>query len=130
MYKECVKVEEVSTDRVRIKFEKNKMCSCCRMGGVCAKGEDTLTIDGCGFSLKSGDKIEVGVEEKKTFLAGIAMFLLPAVIFISNLIVFEHKTELVGFSLALGSVCIYYIALKIVLKKHGKKFNLRILRKL
>lgn len=130
MFKEVVEVTEVIGNQARIVFKKRKMCDCCRMSYFCGRGESTLLIDSYGFLLDKGDKIEIGVDEKKTFLASFLVFLLPAIIFVAGLIVFGDKGELVSFSLAFLGICIYYGIFRLFLGRYSKKFTIAILRKL
>jgi len=129
MHKEIVEIEEVRGKKLLIKFKKQQMCSCCRMGSLCGKGKDSILIDNNDLSLKPADKIEIEIEGKKAFFSGILIFLLPSAIFMFALTISQQLSEVRSFFLALGVVCIYYIFLKILLRKHGKKFNLKILRK-
>lgn len=130
MFKEIVEVEDTFSDKVKIKFSKNGMCDCCQMNNLCGKGKNTLIIDDCGFALHKNDKIEIAIEDRKTLFASLIIFLIPMLLFISGLIVFKNRGELKSFFLALGPVTVYYIFVKIVLKKHGNKFNLKILKKI
>tara|TARA_Y100000031_G_C8061097_1_gene310658 strand:- start:79 stop:471 length:393 start_codon:yes stop_codon:yes gene_type:complete len=130
MIKEIVEVEEVFGDKVRIKFNKRQMCSCCRMYNLCGRGENSLDIDDCGFSLTKGDKIEIAIDERKTLLASGIIFLVPAVIFLGALIAFRDQCEFFSFFIGLGFLVMYYLGLKLILRKQGKKFNLKILRKI
>jgi positive regulator of sigma E activity len=130
MQKETVEVVEVVGAKVKIKFTKSQMCSCCRMHYLCGQGQEILTINNCGFSLNKGDKIEVAIDERKTLLANIITFLIPAIVFIAGLVVFQKKGEVASFFLALGAVCVYYIIVKLFLKKYGKKFDIAIVRKI
>lgn len=130
MLKEVVVVEDVFEGKVRIKFERKLSCSCCRLQAVCGQGKGSLDIDNDNFSLKKGDQIEVAIDEKRSLLATILIFLVPAAIFVVSLVIFKDKGEITSFFLALGVVCVYYVFLKLALKVEGKKFNLRIIRKL
>ncbi|MCK5494021.1 MAG: SoxR reducing system RseC family protein, partial [Candidatus Omnitrophica bacterium] len=84
----------------------------------------------CGFKLYKNDKIEIAIEERKTILASLIIFFVPGFLFISGLIIFKNRGELESFFLALGVISVYYMFVKIILKKYGKKFNLKILRKI
>lgn len=128
MFKEAVEVVEVREDKVKIKFIKKETCSCCKLSHICGMGEEKLVIDACGFTLKAGDKIEVGIEEKKTLIAGIIMFLAPGALFVLSLIIFKRQGEVLSFFLALLMLCIYYGVMKILLKGQSKKFHLKILK--
>jgi len=130
MLKEVVEIEDIVGDKAKVKFEKKTACSCCRMTNVCGQGKNSLLIDQGGFSLAKGDKVEVAIDEKMNLLASILTFFLPAAILVVSLYLLRAKGELVSFLLALSIVCLYYIILKILLKNGGKKFNLRILKKL
>ncbi len=130
MLKEIVTITETKDDKVKIKFIKKAACSCCKLTSLCGKGEEELMIDNCGFSLKPGDKIEVGIEEKQNLLASLIVFLLPGVIFLTSLLIFRQQGELVSFFLAIFALCVYYGGAKMLLKKEQKKFSLKILGKL
>ncbi|MCK5289223.1 MAG: SoxR reducing system RseC family protein [Candidatus Omnitrophica bacterium] len=130
MFKEIVEVDTVFSDKVKIKFLKNGMCDCCKMDSMCGKGNNRLMIDDCGFKLYKNDKIEIAIEERKTILASLIIFFVPGFLFISGLIIFKNRGELESFFLALGVISVYYMFVKITLKKYGKKFNLKILRKI
>lgn len=129
MLKEIVEVAQVLDDKVKVRFTKNSSCSCCRVSFICHQAQDTLLLDGQGFSLKEGDKIEVEIDERKTMLANLIVFLLPVIIFISSLILFKNYGEAMSFFLAMSSVCIYYVIVKVILKVQGRRFKIRILRK-
>ena len=130
MLKEVVEIAGVYGDKVKIKFTRNQMCSCCRMQQLCGGTKETLTIDNCGFKLNESDKIEITIDEKKTMLANIIIFLVPGIIFILGLVIFKARGEVMSFFLALILVCIYYVIVKLILRKYGKKFDIKIIRKL
>ncbi|MCK4519804.1 MAG: SoxR reducing system RseC family protein [Candidatus Omnitrophica bacterium] len=130
MFKETVEVVEAWEDKVKIKFTKKEMCSCCKLSHICGMGKEKLTIDACGFVLEAGDRIEVGIEEKKTLLASVIMFLAPGALFMLSLIVFKKQGEFLSFLLALLMLCIYYGGMKLLLKNWAKKFHLKILKKI
>lgn len=130
MFKEVVDVVEVRDGKVKVKFTKKEMCSCCKLSAVCGMTEEVLTLENKSLSLKTGDSIEVGIEEKKTLLAGAIIFLIPALLFVSTLVILEKYPAALSFPLAISVLCIYYIIVKLVLHKKAKNFNLRILRKL
>jgi len=129
MIKEVVEVVGVLDKQVKIKFNRKAACGGCMVTHVCGKGEGEMVIDNCGFSLESGERVEIGIDEKMTLLSGLIMFLIPAILLILGLIIFKNRGEASSFFLALGMVCIYYIIVKIALKNKGKKFNVQILRK-
>ena len=95
---------------------------------ICGMGKEKLVIDACGFPLKAGDKVEVGIEEKKTLLASVIMFLAPGALFVLSLIIFKKQGEVLSFFLALLMLCIYYGIMKILLRGQDKKFHLKILK--
>ena len=130
MFKEIVEVVSAWEGGVKIKFTKKEMCSCCRLSAVCGMGEEVLVLDNHLLTLKAGDNIEVGIEEKKTLLASLIMFLMPALLFMSSLVLFKNYGEASSFFLAISVLCIYYVVAKMILKKKSKEFNLKILRKI
>ncbi len=130
MPKEAVEVLEVLGDKVKIKFTKTKMCSCCKYTHFCSSRDEILLVDNPGFSLEPGDKAEVLIDEKKNILANILIFFIPIVVFIIGLLVFKIFGEFFSFLLASILVCVYYVIVKAILKKKGQEFNLTILKKL
>ena len=130
MFKEIVSVVEAWNNKVKVKFTKKEMCSCCKLSAVCGMGTEVLVLDNDRLTLKAGDNIEIGIEEKKTILASLIMFLMPALFFVSSLVFFKDYGEALSFSLAILMLCIYYVGVKRALRKKGKEFNLNILRKI
>ena len=130
MFKETVEVVKVTGEQAIIKFEKRKSCDCCRASGFCNKGKEQMKISTCGFSLQAGNRVEVEIGEKKTLQAGSLLFFLPALLFIVNLALFRQRGELVSFFLAFLSVCLYYVVVKVLMRKLAKRFAITIVRKL
>ncbi len=130
MFKETVDVIEACDSKIKIKFTKKEMCSCCKLSDLCGMGQETLILDNDQIILKTGDKVEIGIEEKKTLLASLIMFFMPSLLFVSSLVIFKSHGEALSFSIALLALCIYYVCVKLMLRKIGKKFNLKILRKI
>ncbi|UCD15764.1 MAG: SoxR reducing system RseC family protein [Candidatus Omnitrophota bacterium] len=132
MFKETVDVVEVTPQKVRIKFQKRPMCSCCKSIHICnVDRKETLLIPNTkGIPLKKGDKIEVGIEEGRTFFAVVILFLIPAVFFLSFLILTRGENSILSFFIAIFAVILYYLCVRRLIKNKDKIFNLRILRKL
>jgi len=129
MFREIVSVIEAWNAKVKVKFTKKEMCSCCKLSAVCGMGTEVLVLDNHDLSLGTGDSIEIGIEEKKTILASLIMFFMPALLFVSSLVFFKNYGEALSFSLAISVLCIYYVVAKLILRKKSKEFNLKILRK-
>ena len=130
MFKEIVSVIEAWDSKVRIKFTKKEMCSCCKLSGICGMGTEALVLENNQLTLKAGDNIEIGIEKKKTLLASLIMFLMPALLFVSSLVFFKNYGEALSFYLAILVLCAYYVVVKLLLRKKSKEFNLKILRKI
>jgi len=130
MFKEIVDVIEVCDNKIKVRFTKKEMCSCCKLSDVCGMSKETLTLENNQLNLAVNDRVEIGIEEKKTLIASLIMFFTPALIFVSSLVFFRSHGELFSFSIALLAICIYYVSVKLMLRKNGKKFNLKILRKI
>lgn len=130
MFREAVKVIDVFGDKAVIGFRRSPMCSHCQAKTLCHDGRDSMVVDTAGFSLKKGDRIEIAISERKTFLAGMIAFFMPAVIFIWFLIVFKQRGEFFSFSIASGALIIYYLAVREIMKHKGRYFNINILRKI
>ncbi len=130
MSKEIVAVEEVLGSKVKIKFERQKMCGCCSLHYLCGGSKGKVMIDRQGLSLTPGDRVEVAVNSRQSLLAAVVVFFIPAALFLTGVLTLRRHGELLSFFLALGLVCLYYIAVKIALRRWGREFNLRILRKI
>ena len=123
MVKETVEVTKVIDDKVEIGFTRQAMCDRCQASSLCGKGREHILIDRCALALKIGDKINIEVNEKRSLLASLLTFLLPAFLFVIILIAFRGKGEVKSFFLALSVICIYYGFLKLYLIRHPKRFN-------
>ncbi|UCC94812.1 MAG: SoxR reducing system RseC family protein [Candidatus Omnitrophota bacterium] len=131
MLKEIVEVVTASENTIRIKIQKQKMCSCCRYSALCGKGSEEIMLSNNGKNrLQKGDRIEIGIEEKKNIFAALLLFFTPAVIFLACIIFFPSTQEYNRFLIGLLAVATYYALIKIILKKRGRYFDLKILQKL
>ena len=131
MITEIVEVIDVSEDKIIIKLSRKPMCTNCKLDSMCHKDDDDLvTIKNSGLLLKKGDKIEVGIAGKKSLAISCAIFLIPVVIFIVILASFRHLGELTSFAIAVSALFCYYLAVRIVIKKIPRYFDVTIIRKL
>ena len=131
MFKEIVEITDITNDQVKVKFNKQKMCSCCRYLSICGGGEEEVLIQNRqDLALTKGDKIEIGIEERKTVFAAFLLFLFPGLIFLLFLILFKGLHQFLSFFIAILAVFLYYLSMKGILRKKGKYFHLRILRKI
>lgn len=129
MLKEIVEVVSVIDKKIKIRFTPRVTCSCCKFGLLCGKGNVELDIDRKDFYLEKGNKIEVGMEEKKSLLINSIVFLVPVIIFILSLYSFRKRGEFLSFIIAVFLVAGYYLTVKLILKDK-KYFHLQILRKI
>jgi positive regulator of sigma E activity len=130
MLKEVVDVTQVQNNTITIKFTRKQACSKCPTSYICHKNKDqTMQIDRQSFDLKPGDKIEIAIEEKKTILASLINFFIPALLFVLSLIIFKGRGELNSFLGALVVLAVYFVVVKLIVKKKGSYFNLTILQK-
>ncbi len=130
MFREEVEVVDITSTEVGIKFIKRAMCSCCRFSSLCAKEGEIMHIPKGNFLIKKGDRIEIGIEEKKTLLASIIMFFIPVCVFMFGLFIFRVYGELLSFLFALGITSFYYLIIRGVFKKKSSYFQVRIMKKL
>jgi len=128
---EIVEVTRVCGQQVEIAFSRQAMCDCCNLSAVCGKAEQRLLIDRNDFPLVAGDKIEIFIEAKKTLLAGVLTFLLPAFLFVLALISLQTYGNMPSFLLAIGILCVYYGVLKLLLRSRRLRtsFHIKIIRK-
>jgi len=131
MITETVEVIDTTEDKIIVKFSRKPMCANCKFGSACGKdNEDLIEIENTAISLQKGDRIEVGIEEKKSLFISCTIFLIPIIIFVGLLILFKNLNELLGFAIAVLALFCYYLAVRIIIKKMPKYFNVNIIRKI
>jgi positive regulator of sigma E activity len=131
MFKEVVEVVEKKDGKIKVRFEKKSLCSCCRFSFLCSNPQEAVVIDdNSNFDLRAGDKIEISIEEKKQLLAGLILFFVPAIIFLVSLILARGFGETKAFFLGVASILIYYLLIKIIIKKVKPSLNFKIIGKL
>ena len=131
MHREVVQVVAVNEGGVKIKFNKQKMCSCCRYAFLCGDAKEEISINNHqDLFLACGDKIEIGISGKRTALASLILFLAPAVVFLLALLILRRISPFLSFSLAVLAVFTYYVIIKNALKGKEEYFHLKILGKL
>ncbi|RKY45328.1 MAG: hypothetical protein DRP81_04120 [Candidatus Omnitrophota bacterium] len=129
--REVVQIVEIDNNKVKIRFPKKSMCSHCRLNFLCSYRESTLTLPRTdNLSLRVGDKVEVGVEEEKFLFTSLVLFFLPTLIFIFSLMILSYQHAVISFLGSLFFLGLYYIVLKLVLKKLKLNPSVKILRKL
>ncbi len=118
MFTQTAEVIEVIGSRVKVRFSRQSMCSCCPMRFACAPADDIMIVDNeKGIGVCPGDRVKVAIPEGKNIVLSVLTFLLPAVIFICILFLLEKQgagPALVG---GIAAVAVYYIALNVLLKK-------------
>jgi len=131
MLKEIVEVAEVWPGEAVVKFTRQPMCLCCKYASFCnTKGNDTTVINSRGFILQKGDRIEIGIEEKRTVFAACFTFLVPVLIFVAALFIFKPLGEGKSFLVAMMILVFYYYFIRFVFRKKSHYFTARILNKL
>lgn len=128
---ERVEVTRVIGQQAEIAFSRQAMCDCCNLSGVCGNAGQRILIDRDGMALAGGDTIEIRIEEKKTLLAAMLAFFLPALLFVLALVGLRRYGNVRSFFLAIAILCVYYGLLKLALRirRFGSSFNIKIVRK-
>lgn len=129
MHKETAEVIKVTDDKVFLKVEKKAMCGCCKIASACNKNQGIFAIPNTGQNLKEKDSLELEIKTKRALQAVLTIFFAPLLIFIFFLVFFQAKGELKSFLLAFLAMVVYYVVIKIFLRK-TKKFDITILRKI
>ena len=131
MVRETAEVIEILPRGITIRFTKHGFCSSCAVSGICAARDNSMYIeqDG-GRAFRKGDIIEVGIDEKKTSFASVIVFLIPLVIFVLSLFLLRNINEAINFFISLGIVLVYYLLVRLAIKKKGSYFHIKILKKL
>jgi len=129
MHQEITEVSEVKGDLVKIRFTKQPMCSCCNFSTFCKCGEDELSVTNLPFPVEPGDKVEVGVEERVSLVSSILLFGIPVIIFVLTVLLLKQQPAIHSFIAACCAIMVYYIIIKLGVRKKEKYFCLKILRK-
>jgi positive regulator of sigma E activity len=131
MFREIVEIVEKQNGRLKVRFKKSILCSCCRFNFLCSNSQQSLSLeDDSNLNLRVGDKIEIGIEERKQLLSSLILYLFPAIIFLATLIVSKKfLKELETFFVGIVSIAIYYLLIRIIMKKLKPNLNLKIIRK-
>ncbi|MCD6583631.1 MAG: SoxR reducing system RseC family protein [Candidatus Omnitrophica bacterium] len=129
--REVAQIVKIDTNKIKIRFVKKSMCNRCRLNFLSSCGENTLILS-CPdkLSLRVGDKIEVGVKEEKFLFASLVLFFLPTLIFIFSLTILRDQHAVISFLGSLFFLGVYYVILKLILKKLKLNLSVKILRKL
>jgi len=130
MLKEIGEVVKVEKDKIKVKFNKEKMCAGCAHSFLCKKDNEVVVKNFENLPLKKGDKVEIAIEEKKFILINLLIFLVPIFIFLFILFIFKNLGEFKSFLFALMIMCGYFLILKLITKKKELFFNLKILKAL
>lgn len=129
MEKEKAEILEVTKDSFFLKVEKKAMCGCCQIAALCNKNQRVFKVPKNNLNLQKNDKIEIGVETKKTLAAICLMFVFPLALFVATLAVFSRQGELTSFLLGFTVMAGYYLFAKIFFLKK-KKNSIKILKKI
>jgi positive regulator of sigma E activity len=128
MLKEIGEVIEVDRDKIKVKFNKEKMCSSCCHSFLCKRNDEIIVKNFEKLPLKKGDKIEIAIEGKRFVLANFLIFLIPIFIFLFTLFIFKNLGELKSFLFALIVMASYFLILRVIIKKRELFFNLKIIK--
>jgi positive regulator of sigma E activity len=131
MITEIVEVVDTAKNKTIVRFSRKPMCANCKFSSACGKdADDLVNIENVSIALKKGDRIEVGIEEKKSILVSCLMFLIPMIIFVVLLVIFKHLNELLSFTIAVSVLFCYYLVVRLIIKRMPKYFNLEVIRKI
>jgi len=128
---ETAEVIESLPRGIVIRFIKHGACSSCAVSGICGVRDNSMYIGQVGsYAFRKGDIIKVRIDEKKTNIASVIVFFIPLVIFILSLFLLRNINEAANFLVSLGMVLVYYLLMRLALKKKGSYFHIEILKKL
>ncbi len=131
MITEIVEVVKTSKDKITVKFLRKPMCANCKLHFVCGKeSNDLVDIENTSLVLNKGDKVEIGIEEKKSLLISCLIFLVPVALFVAILVAFNGLGELISFALAVIALFCYYFLMRIITKRVPKYFSISLIRKI
>jgi len=130
MFKEVVEIIGKKENKVKVKFKRTSVCSHCKLNFLCSRDSQFIVDDDPSLDLRVGDKIEVGMEEKKSLLVSLIMFFVPALIFIFTLFFFRGQSPFKSFFIAIVFLGLYYLILRIFVIRLTSSFNLKIIRKI
>ena len=118
MLKQEAEVIQATGKEVKLKVISPQTCRHCQLNffGFCG-GERIISLES-KINLKEGQKVQIGLKEKKADLLNVFVFLAPAVIFVLSLFVFLRGLgEALSFFLSLSFVFGYFFLLKIIFYK-------------
>ena len=128
---ETAEVIESLPRGIVIRFIKHGACSSCAVSGICGVRDNSMYIGQVSsYAFRKGDIIKVRIDEKKTNIASVIVFFIPLVIFILSLFLLRNINEAANFLVSLGMVLVYYLLMRLALKKKGSYFHIEILKKL
>ncbi|MFC1514623.1 SoxR reducing system RseC family protein [Candidatus Omnitrophota bacterium] len=130
MFRAQAIVTEIRDRRAVLSLARRSMCGCCLNMFCGAKNQTEVTLDD-PIGLCPADKVEVGIDSGVSLLLSSLMFLAPSLLFISVIYIAKEAGELSSLALALVSLGLYFILLKIaVIDRLKDKLSCRIIRRL
>jgi sigma-E factor negative regulatory protein RseC len=124
-------VETVDDKTVFVRISRSSACHHCSAGNLCGMNdasEKVLEIPVHASTLKPGDKVTVGIPQKSAMSAIVVAFILPSILLLTAIFVFNSMdvSDLESAALSLGIVAVYMLFLSFFRKLLKQKFVLKI----
>lgn len=124
-------VEAVDAETVFVRISRSSACHSCSAGNLCGMNDASdkvLEIPVHASSFQSGDKVTVGIPKKSAFTAILVAFIIPSVLLLIFIFVFNllKMSDLWSAVWALGIVAIYMIGLGLFRQLLKQKFVLKV----
>ncbi|MBD3245941.1 MAG: hypothetical protein GF333_02925 [Candidatus Omnitrophica bacterium] len=131
MLKTKGKITEMQTNRIKIKCERNTICSCCRYATFCGatEKEEFCVSPNPQVTCAPGDTVEIGISERAHAAGVFLLFAAPLILFIGTLWLTRRSWPALSFLAATGLMSGYYLCVRHRLTHHAAYFRPRILRR-
>ncbi len=125
-------VKEIRGNRVHlVKIEDESSCHSCPLSKICNIEEPVLKVEKPNFDLREGDEVVVEIPEGISTKLSFFTYTLPLILFMTVIVLAKSSgsTDLTAFLLGLGSMGVYYLALKFLDTRIAFRYSPRIISK-
>ncbi len=129
MLRKKAKVVAKEADKLILDFERETSCKECKNIFCGAKREGKIILR-TKDDFKIGEEVELVLRGSSLVLLSVIIFLIPTLLFIGVIILFNKEGTFLSFSLGLGSLFFYFLLLKFILRSKLKdRFSCQLVRK-
>ena len=129
MFKKKAKVIAKEDNKLILDFEREASCKECKNIFCGAEREGRIILK-ANDDFRVGEEVELVLRGSSLVALSIIIFLIPALLFIGVIILFNKEGTFLSFSLGLGSLFFYFLLLKFILRSKLKdRFSCQLVRK-